>query len=122
MEKYKLHPGQIPMFFIINKFPGITQKEIAEHMMVNTSTVAIMLKRLEKAGFVKKEIDENDRRYFHVYLTDKAKGIHDKLIKKVKEFEKMCFSGLSDLEMKELENLLKKIVNNLEAMKDEKTF
>ncbi|ONN27738.1 MarR family transcriptional regulator [Thermosipho affectus] len=122
MEKYGIHPGQIPLFFIVKKFPGITQKKLAERIMVNTSTVAIMLKRMEKAGFVKKVVDEKDRRYFHVYLTDKAEEIHEKLLMSIKKFESACFKDFSKGELNHLEKLLEKVVKNLEAMKDGKNF
>ncbi len=46
MDKYKIHPGQIPIFFIVRKNPGISQKDLAKKVMLSTSTVAIMLRRM----------------------------------------------------------------------------
>lgn len=120
MDKYKIHPGQIPIFFIVRKNPGISQKDLAKKVMLSTSTVAIMLRRMEKAGFVKKIQDENDRRFYHIYLTDKALKIVDKIFKRLKEFERQSFENFTNEEMEVLEKLLKKILLNLEAMKDER--
>lgn len=120
MEKHKIHPGQIPLIFIINNNPGISQKELAEKVFVSPSTVAIMLKRMEKAGLIKKEQDENDRRYYHVYLTEKAQNIAEKIFKQLKEFESQSFRNFTDEEIQNLEFLLKKILVNLEEIKDER--
>ncbi|EKF48605.1 MarR family transcriptional regulator [Thermosipho africanus H17ap60334] len=120
MDKYKIHPGQIPIFFIVRKNPGISQKDLAKKVMLSTSTVAIMLRRMEKAGFVKRIQDESDRRFYHIYLTDKALKIVDKIFKRLKEFERQSFENFTNEEMEVLEKLLKKILLNLEAMKDER--
>ncbi|WP_206512273.1 MarR family winged helix-turn-helix transcriptional regulator [Thermosipho globiformans] len=122
MDKYKIHPGQIPILFIVKKNPGISQKDLAKKVMLSTSTVAIMLRRMEKAGFVKRIQDECDRRFYHVYLTEKALKIVEKIFKRLKEFERQSFENFTNEEIEVLERLLKKILLNLEAMKDEKCF
>ncbi len=44
--------------------------ELAEHLGVTASTMSLTLKRLEDAGYVRRERDPADRRVTNVFLTD----------------------------------------------------
>lgn len=50
----------------------MSQVEICRDLDMDKSTVAKMLSRLEKNGFVTKSVNQDDVRSFHVALTDKA--------------------------------------------------
>ncbi|MBO8161249.1 MAG: MarR family transcriptional regulator [Thermosipho sp. (in: Bacteria)] len=119
LEKYKIHPGQVPLFFIINQTPGITQNEIAEKIHVSPSTVAIMLRRMERHGLITRKTNEKDRRELKVFLTEKSQKLVDKLFRKMKHFESLSLKGFTDEEINCFTNLLKKILKNLEAMKND---
>lgn len=121
LEDFKIHPGQVPMLFIISKNPGISQIEIAEKIHVTPSTVAIMIRRMEKARLVKRVKNEKDRRELKVYLTENAQELVEKIFKKLKNFEAESLKDFTEDEIKTLENLLKKILKNLEAIKDDET-
>jgi DNA-binding MarR family transcriptional regulator len=109
------------MLFIISKNPGISQIEIAEKIHVTPSTVAIMIRRMEKARLVKRVKNEKDRRELKVYLTENAQELVEKIFKKLKNFEAESLKDFTEDEIKTLENLLKKILKNLEAIKDDET-
>jgi len=122
LESFKIHPGQIPMLFIISKNPGISQIEIAEKIHVTSSTVAIMIRRMEKAGLVRRVKNEKDRRELKVYLTEKSEKLIDKIFEKLKNFERESFKNFTVDEIKTLEYLLKKMLMNLEAIKNDETI
>lgn len=122
LEAFHVHPGQIPMLFIISKNPGISQIEIAEKLKVSPSTVAIMIKRMEKVGLIKREKNEKDKRELKVFLTEKANNLIDKILGKLKIFEKESLKNFSEEEIETLKNLLNKMLKNLEAMKNDETI
>ncbi|MBC7337432.1 MAG: MarR family transcriptional regulator, partial [Clostridia bacterium] len=62
LEKHSIHPGQLPMIMIIARHEGIIQNQIAEKLNLRPATVAIMLRRMEKAGLIHRKQDESDRR------------------------------------------------------------
>lgn len=57
---------------------GLTQQELSEKLVVHKSNVTGLVDRLEKLGYVKRQVDEEDRRCNYIVLTPKG----DKLIGK----------------------------------------
>ncbi|WP_228288195.1 MarR family winged helix-turn-helix transcriptional regulator [Thermosipho ferrireducens] len=122
MKNYGVHPGQIPLLFIVNKNPGISQTEISEKIHVNPSTVAIMIRRMEKHGLIQRKRSEKDRREFQVFLTEKSKELITKIYEKMKDFEEVSLKNFSKEEIENFEALLKKMIINLEAIKNDENF
>lgn len=77
-------------------------------------TVAIMLKRIEKAGMVKRVQDETDQRIVRVYLTEYGRKLCKSIYTEIQSIEEKMFSGLSEEEKSILNRLFKKIRENLE--------
>lgn len=51
--------------------------ELAEHMGVTPSTMSLNLKRLETAGFLRRDRDPADRRVMNVRLTEAGRRVRD---------------------------------------------
>ncbi len=115
LKEFKIHPGQIPLLLIVHKNPGLSQKEIARHLLVSSPTIAVMLRRMEKNNFIKKKLNPEDRREYKVFLTEKGKKIMEVAKEEIEKFEKSSLKGFSKEEIKILEGLLKKIVKNLKG-------
>lgn len=115
-KEYSIHPGQIPMLFIIENRPGIIQREIAEIMDLEPGTVAVMLKRMEKNGLIERKEDEKDGRILKVYLTPKAQEVLKNVQKILSEIE----AGISSMLSKEEQESLRFILGKLRNYLDEK--
>lgn len=65
----------------------VTARTISEFLNISTARVSILLKKMEKKGFIKKEKDAHDARVTNVYLSvkgeEKARQIKSKLYKQV---------------------------------------
>jgi len=120
VKDYDLHPGQIPILFLLEYKPGIIQREIASSINVEPGTVAVMLKRMEKKGLIFRNVDESDRRVSRVYLTSKAEDILKQIKYFTKQMEDIILSGLSDSEKSTLMELLTKIRKHLSNYYGEK--
>ncbi len=118
LNTFGVHPAHVPLFFIIQKNPGISQKDIAKTLAVSPATVAIMLRKMEKNGLVKRDVNLADRREYQVFLTKKSELIIKRLEGIIEKFEKISISSLSEDEVNILKAMLKKIIKNLEAYKD----
>lgn len=79
-----------------------SQKELADRMSVSSATIAVSLKKLEKGGYISKEMDDTDNRLNQITLTEKGKKVveQSKLI-----FKTLNFQVFDDFEQKELEDL-----------------
>lgn len=74
--------GAKAMFlFCINEHGQMTQTEICNKLDMDKSTVAKMLVRLEKDGFITKERHCDDARAYNVRLTEKALSLIPQALK-----------------------------------------
>src|SRR5918998_4135688 len=53
---------------------GLSVKEIGQRLHLDSGTLTPVLKRLEKAGFVRRRRDDQDERQVRVELADKGRG------------------------------------------------
>lgn len=54
---------------------GCNQEEISTVLNIDKGTTARALQKLEKEGYINKEIDKNDRRINHIIITKKGSEI-----------------------------------------------
>ena len=108
-----VHPRQIPLLMMISKNEGLPQRELAKKLDVEPSSMAIMMKRLEKAGFVKRKRDEEDARILRIYPTERVFQTIERIHRIVGEIEKEVFSILSDEERKIFKGILERLVDHL---------
>lgn len=67
--------------FCINEHGPMTQKDICDRLDMDKSSVAKMLVRLEKDGFIIKERHDEDARAYNVRLTEKALALIPQALK-----------------------------------------
>src|SRR3546814_13356562 len=70
-----LFRSQVSALASLAKHPGISQVVLAEKLEVHPVTVTQLIDRLQRAGWVKREVHEDDRRAFRLFLTDQADPI-----------------------------------------------
>lgn len=65
--------------------PGMSQKEIAQHLHLERSTVTRFLDTLEGKGLIKREAAAEDARVIRVSASEKGKALKVKLMKALKK-------------------------------------
>jgi DNA-binding MarR family transcriptional regulator len=93
-----------------------SQKEIAEEIGISPSTVAISIKRMEKAGLLRKVQDENDLRRNLITLTEKGLTFTDRLHDVAEEVDRGIFKGFTEEELDQLKAYYNRMIDNLEEM------
>lgn len=68
-------PSQVLAMVSIQERGGCTLTELREEMHVSAPTITGIIDRLQRDGYVKRSIDEKDRRVKNVVLTKKGTGI-----------------------------------------------
>ncbi len=100
----------------ISQHPNITVGELADMLMMSSGSIAQLIERLTSKGWIKKEVDEKDKRIFHISLTSKG----EKEISKMEEiFQKKVTSMLSLISEKDLEEIVRIQKDLLEKLKGE---
>lgn len=117
LDKINLHPGQGKLLMILRNMDGASQKEICKKLNVKASTIAVMIKRMEKTEFIERKDDENDQRISRVFITEKGLEVCELLDEVNKQIEKECFSNFTEEEIKNSKYLLTKMKDNLTSVK-----
>ena len=71
-----------PQFLVLHALwekDGISVRDIATRLALDSSTITPLLKRMEAAGLVRRERDAIDERYVHIHLTPEGDALQGKL-------------------------------------------
>ena len=107
-----LFAGQHKIIMFLKLQGSATIGQIADETGTAPSTVSVSIKRMEKAGFVKRRTSKTDGRITEIYLTEKGNAVPDNIRRKMDAEEKMLTNGLSKEEINTLSDLLDKIIEN----------
>ncbi|NUU78412.1 MarR family winged helix-turn-helix transcriptional regulator [Paenibacillus xylanilyticus] len=123
LQRYKVHeklvnhpelyPGQPPLLFQLDREDGQTQKSLAEQLRRAPATVTVMLKRMETAGYVRREADPNDLRSLRVYLTDQGRAALKDLREAFQALELQAQEGFTPEETQLMSALAQRMIQNL---------
>lgn len=87
----------------------LCQKELGSKLLKSGGNITMVVDNLEKQGFVIRERDTNDRRYFKVNLTKQGKVLIEKLFPKHLGFIVEEIGILSEREQAELQRMCKSL-------------
>lgn len=106
--------GQHMFLLMLAKKEGLNQKTLSELLLVDKTTTAKAIRKLEKEGYVRREIDPVDFRNQNIYLTDDGKAIVPKIEEVLAEVMETGLAGidLDESGYKEFMDLLKVILTN----------
>ena len=100
------------LFYLAHK-DGVTQLELAKRTNLKPPTISVTLRKMEQEGYVRRQQDEIDQRAVRVYLTDKGKEFNRSSKKLINSLDKQIVEGISNLEIKQLMDLLDRMFYNL---------
>lgn len=94
-----------------------SQKELAEHLDITPAAVTGALKKLERDGYVLRNMGK-DNRFMELKITQKGKALVELTKKKFSEVDTSMFVGFSDEELSSYIKCLGKLQENLRALYD----
>ncbi len=83
------------LYVIKNSVPYCTQNQICNKLFLPKQTVSQILSKLEKQGYIEKEIKAEDRRNKIITFTEKGNCFAIPILEKLKLAEIEAFSGIS---------------------------
>lgn len=93
---------------------GISQRELTQRVGAMQPNTVSTLRMMEKAGLVRIERPESDRRSTKVWLTPKARRLMQRALPEIRETRQwVAFEGFTDREEVELKRLLNKLCDNV---------
>jgi DNA-binding MarR family transcriptional regulator len=113
LEAYNIGSGQYIFLMALYRNDGINQEELSAYLKIDKATTAKAVKKLIEGGYIRRDIDSNDKRAYKVFLTPKARAVIPIIQGAVKNWEYMVNFGLLEEEKRLIEGLLHKMTQNV---------
>lgn len=104
---------RILIYLFHNHDRKITQKKLAEEFGVKHSTMSGILNRLKEKELIEINVDEENKKYRNISVTEKAKQFDEQMIMHRSETESLLLKGFSEKEIEALGSYLDRLYNNL---------
>ncbi|GAJ28400.1 MarR family winged helix-turn-helix transcriptional regulator [Acidomonas methanolica] len=111
-----LATAQLPVLSLLQNGEKRSQKELAALVKVEQPTMAQLLSRMERDGLIRREADPDDRRSSLVSLTDAAIERLPRGRQVLRDGNADMTRGLSLEEVRTLIGLLRRVLDNVEAL------
>ena len=108
--------GGLTALYFIDQTQKISQKDLAQAMMISEPSALHLIERLEGHGLVSRTGDPENFRAKLLFLTEKGKAALDELYPLVEQFN---IDGIHDISAEDLDTfkrVMKKIVENVESL------
>lgn len=106
--KHDLTLGQFAVMEALYSKGRLSTGEVMEKILTTSGNIPVIVKNLEKDGFITRKQDESDKRRFILDLTDKGKDLMDEIVPENLKFMDELISLWDDDEKEELIILMNK--------------
>ena len=106
--KHNLTLGQFAVMEALYSKGRLSTGEVMEKILSTSGNIPVIVKNLEKDGFITRKQDESDKRRFILDLTDKGKNLMDEIVPENFKFMDELISLWDDEDKKELIILMNK--------------
>ena len=109
LEPFGLHPRHFGVMTVLDKRPGLTQQDLADHSNVDRSSMVAVLDELERRGLAERRSDPADRRKRAIHLPAAGRSQLQKMRAVARKVGEQNFARLSEDERTTLHHLLRKL-------------
>ena len=81
LEELDLTYTQYLVMMVLWEFGGMTEGELGRRIHLDSGTLAPLLKRLEKQGYINRERPDNNERKLFISLTETGKSLEEQALK-----------------------------------------
>ena len=120
-ETCGLTRAQWTLIAVVARYPGATQRIVAEALEVREITAGRLVDRLCEEGYLRRDANPTDRRAYCVHLTPAAEPLLAKLDDLARIHEARIFAGFETDALEKLDTLLDRIAQNLSSLRARQT-
>lgn len=114
LAKMNPYAGQwIPVLRYVLENDGCTQTDLASFLRVTPASVALSTKRMQKAGYLEKEVDEYNLRRNKLHVTPLGKKLASDCMDAFLALDNEAFKGFSEDELKAFADYLDRVAVNM---------
>ena len=104
-----INPAEAMFLSMIYYKDGISQREIANELIVSEANITKTFKKLEQKELAYKTIDESNNARRNLHLTEKGEETFEKCIKIYEDFDEILFNGLNDDEKEKMKEQIQSV-------------
>lgn len=112
-KKLEINNSQGRILFVLSKFKEMNINSLGDELSLSKSTLTSMLDRLEKSGYIKKNLNTIDKRKTLISITKKGEGVAKAYDHIIEEMTEIYYKDFTEEEIYEFEMYLEKIYSNL---------
>lgn len=91
---------------------GLSNAELAERLYVTRPSVSALLERLERGGFIRREVSPNDRRGIQIWLEPRGVEVQESLREEIRDYVGSLFEGLNEKDIDDFICIVEKFVGS----------
>jgi len=108
-ERYGMLRTEWRVLFHLGKFETMTANDIVRAAQIHKTKISRAVQALSKKGFLKKDIDEDDRRRETLRLSKAGKAAYNDLINLANEYETELTKGFTHSEVAAFKRVLQRL-------------
>lgn len=101
--------GLYVFLLVLERRDGQNQEQISEKLRIDKANTCKALQNLEREGYVRREVDERDRRAYRVCLTAEGHAVLPAIHHALEEWDAMVTGELAQSEVEAISALLEKL-------------
>ncbi|MDQ0149096.1 MarR family winged helix-turn-helix transcriptional regulator [Eubacterium multiforme] len=111
LKKRDLTQSQVTAIKFVGHFDKLTLSELSKKMAIKKSTCSGIVDRLEKVDIFERVKDDEDKRITYIKFSEKGQVLSDEIKEDINNSFKEIFNGISEEDLKTIENGLEKIIS-----------
>ncbi|QSX07942.1 winged helix-turn-helix transcriptional regulator [Alkalibacter rhizosphaerae] len=120
LKDLEISSAEYPFLLYLYQRDGASQDELSSYLYIDKAATARSINSLEDKGFVERRKKAEDKRFNHVYLTDKAKDVEKEVRERVWNWSKLLTDGMDETEVEKLMDTLHEMVQKVEKHQGKK--
>lgn len=109
-EALGVSSAQLAALYYLAKHDGCSPSEIADMLDLNKSAVSAMVRRMERAGVVRRAANPRDRRATRLHVTAKGRAVHAQSLPLIRRLTSEALAGLDERQVDTVFRFLNAIV------------
>lgn len=101
---------QLRLLVFLAEEGGLSNAELADRLLVTRPSVSALLERLERGGFIRREVAPHDRRGIRIWLEERGRQAVETSLSEAAEFGRELLGGMSDDELEEVTAALTRFI------------
>lgn len=118
LKEYQITAPQWAVLCLLCQEGSFPQTQIADKLYWDKATIGDIVEKLLAKGLVERTVSASDKRAYCVSATEKAKQIIGPMAEMTGQINEMTYGTMSPGERLMLQELLKKVVNNLSGLSE----